>query len=259
MRYHIDTIPVWDSAKLDGECLLCALRRKTELGEADRYLGASVMEPDTRIQVNKLGFCTNHQVMLFGASNRLGHALMMESHLKETRDVLRQTLEKAQKAANAYSSAPLAKITKAGAVAKKDLTELADQLAAMGETCIMCKSIEENMNRYLHTFFHLMQNDTEFAKKVAASKGFCLPHTAQLLRMAPQELPAKAVGPFVSMLTELQNANFDRMQEDLSWFIKKFDYRFLDEPWKNSQDAVPRTVNKLRGWCVGDEPNPKEK
>ena len=57
MKYHIDTIPVWDAMKLDGECLLCALERKTELGEADRYLGASVMEPDTRIQVNEKGFC----------------------------------------------------------------------------------------------------------------------------------------------------------------------------------------------------------
>ena len=32
MRYHIDTIPLWDAMKLDGECLLCALERKTELG-----------------------------------------------------------------------------------------------------------------------------------------------------------------------------------------------------------------------------------
>ena len=29
MRYHIDTIPVWDALKLEGECFLCALRRKT--------------------------------------------------------------------------------------------------------------------------------------------------------------------------------------------------------------------------------------
>ena len=50
----------------------------------------------------------------------------------------------------------------------------------------------------------------------------------------------------------------DRIQEDISWFIKKFDYRYQNEPWKNSQDAVPRTVNKLRGWCIGDEPNPRE-
>ena len=84
MRYHIDTIPVWDAMKLEGECPLCALRRKLELGEVERYLGASVMEPDTRIQVNEKGFCARHHAMLFAASNRLGHALMLHTHLKET-------------------------------------------------------------------------------------------------------------------------------------------------------------------------------
>ena len=77
MRYHIDTIPLWDAMKLDGECLLCALERKTELGEAERYLGASVMEPDVRVQVNDKGFCRHHQAMLFVGDNRLGHALML--------------------------------------------------------------------------------------------------------------------------------------------------------------------------------------
>ena len=81
MKYHIDTIPVWDAIKLDGECFLCALKRKTEIGEVEHYLGASVMEPDTRIQVNKKGFCCNHQRMLYALDNRLGHALMLESHL----------------------------------------------------------------------------------------------------------------------------------------------------------------------------------
>ena len=76
MRYHIDTIPVWDAMKLDGECLLCALERKTELGEAERYLGASVMEPDVRVKVNDRGFCRKHHAMLFSMSNRLGHALI---------------------------------------------------------------------------------------------------------------------------------------------------------------------------------------
>ena len=65
MRYHIDTIPVWDAMKLNGECLMCALERKTELGEAERYLGASVMEPDVRVKVNDKGFCRKHHAMLF--------------------------------------------------------------------------------------------------------------------------------------------------------------------------------------------------
>ena len=35
MRYHIDTIPVWDAAKIDGECLLCALQRRVELQQIE--------------------------------------------------------------------------------------------------------------------------------------------------------------------------------------------------------------------------------
>ena len=65
MRYHIDTIPVWDAAKIDGECLLCALQRRVELQQIEYSLGASVMEPDTRIQVNEMGLCLHVERMLF--------------------------------------------------------------------------------------------------------------------------------------------------------------------------------------------------
>ena len=259
MRYHIDTIPVWDALKLEGECFLCALRRKTELGEAERYLGASVMEPDTRIQVNRKGFCPKHQEMLFGMSNRLGHALMLESHMTETRERTEKSFAALRKAAAAYSEASmLDRLSKKGQGAKQAFEKATEEIAALSHSCIMCDSIEDNMNRYLHTFFHLYQTDTEFRTRLRGSKGVCLPHMADLLRAAPEELPAKEVAPFTEMLTTLEQQNLDRIQEDVSWFIRKFDYRFSAEPWKNSQDAVERSVNKLRGWCVGQEPNPKE-
>lgn len=259
MRYHIDTIPVWDAMKLDGECLLCSLHRRTELGEAERYLGASVMEPDTRIQVNDQGFCRAHHAMLFTMSNRLGHALMLESHNNVTRERMTGQFDRLRKAAKAYANAPLGRLTRAGAAAQRDLDAAVQEMTDMGCSCIMCRSIEENMDRYLHTFFHLFQNDTEFRRRFAQSKGVCLPHAADLIRVAQKELKAKELCEFVDLLADMEAKNFERMQEDISWFIKKFDYRFVNEPWKNSADAVPRTVNKLRGWCVGDEPNPKEK
>ena len=71
MRYHIDTIPVWDAVKLDGECPLCALRRRVEKQDVERYLGASVMEPDTRIQGNDKGFCQQHQKRLLNRHRRV--------------------------------------------------------------------------------------------------------------------------------------------------------------------------------------------
>lgn len=260
MRYHIDTIPVWDSMKLDGECFLCALRRKLELGEVDRYLGASVMEPDTRILVNEKGFCCHHQTMLYAMSNRLGHALMLQTHLAESRKRVTKPYEAIRKAAQAYADASvIEKLKGKGGVAKKEIAEQSGKLREMAGTCVLCDSINENMNRYLHTFFHLYHTDTEFRKRFAASKGVCMADAAELMRLAPEELPAKEASEFINTLIDLQERNLSRMQEDIDWFIKKFDYRFDNEPWKNSKDAVERTVNKLRGWCVGQEPNPKEK
>lgn len=34
------------------------------------------------------------------------------------------------------------------------------------------------MDRYFHTFFHLIQNDTEFRRRFDGCKGVCLPHLA---------------------------------------------------------------------------------
>ena len=124
----------------------------------------------------------------------------------------------------------------------------------MADSCLMCDTIRENMNRYLHTFFHLYQNDGDFRSRFEKSKGLCLPHLGQLLEVATQELNARDLGSFVTTLTRMEKENMDRIQEDISWFIKKFDYRYENESWKNSKDAVERTVNKVRGWCVGKEP-----
>lgn len=259
MRYHIDTIPVWDAVKLDGECPLCALRRKIELNETERYLGASVMEPDVRLLVNEKGFCRHHHEMLFAQSNRLGHALMLHTHLMETMERSEKPFAALRKAAHAYGESSLGdKLTGKAAVARKEVESLADEMAKMASTCVMCDSIEENMRRYVHTFFHLYKTDGEFRRRLADGKGFCLPDAAMLLRYAPEELPGKDVAGFIDMILDAQEKNMKRMEEDIAWFTKKFDYRFDAEPWKNSRDAVERTANKLRGWCIGAEPNPKE-
>ena len=255
MRYHIDTIPVWDAMKLDGECLMCALERKTELGEAERYLGASVMEPDVRIRVNDRGFCRKHHAMLFSMSNRLGHALMLESHMIEIRQKMERINDKLEKSAKQLVNAGIGdKLNGKAKAATQEILKQAEAVNEMADSCLMCETIAENMDRYLHTFFHLYQHDTDFHTKFKNSKGLCLPHLGKLLETATQELGAKDLGEFVQTVAKLEKENYDRIQEDISWFIKKFDYRYENESWKNSKDAVERTVNKARGWCVGKEP-----
>ena len=62
----------------------------------------------------------------------------------------------------------------------------------------------------------------------------------------------------MELIARLTRDNLARTEKDIEWFTLKFDYRNQDKPWGDAKDAVERTVNKLRGWCVGTEPNPKE-
>lgn len=259
MRYHIDTIPLWDALKLQGECPLCAIRRKNELLEVQRYLGASVMEPDTRIEVNVKGFCCRHLEMLFEESNRLGLGLMMHTHLKETRQRLESVLKQMDEAAHmAAKGSSLQRFFKKSSEAEELLSSCAEEIGRITGSCILCDSLNENVARYFYTFHHLWKTDGEFRSAVKQSKGFCLPDTQLLLKTGVEQLHGELLGELVETLADLSRSNLDRIEKELEWFTLKFDYRNQDKPWGESRNAVERTCNKLRGWCVGEEPNPKD-
>ena len=252
MRYHIDTIPVWDALKPDGECPLCFLRRRTEHLMVDRYLGASVMESDTRIQVNEKGFCPAHQHMLYAKQNRLGHALMMHSHMLHTQKKFAAYLEQATAAAREAAGQPMLKrLTRRGGAGSGDA---ARGIQALVDSCVLCESVDDNMNSYAYTFLHLWKTDEGFRKAVKASKGFCMKDTALLIDMAREHLnPAHQV-TLLEALSELAEQSFARTAQDLEWFTLKFDYRNADKPWNNSKDALERAVQKLRGCYIGTDP-----
>ena len=56
----------------------------------------------------------------------------------------------------------------------------------------------------------------------------------------------------IPRLGELMARNLDRVQEDIDWLIEKYDYRNQDADWKQSRDAVQRTMQKLTGGYPAD-------
>ena len=257
MRYHIDTIPVWDAVKLKGECPLCALRRYNELIDVDRFLGGSVMEPDTRIKVNAKGFCPRHQVMLYAQKNRLSHALMMHTHLKETMQKMTPVIANARAAAQKSADTPVIKRMVGKTAGKEDLKQAASDLRALSSQCILCDSIEENTRRYAYTLLHLYKTDAAFRKEFAQSRGVCLPDMALLFEMAEEALSGQVLADFINDLCNTVENSLVKLEGDIEGFTLKFDYRNQDRPWGDSKDGLKRTVNKLRSWCLGAEPNPK--
>ena len=210
---------------------------------ADRFLGGSVMESQTRIRVNEKGFCPEHHEMLFDRQNKLGHALMMLSHIKEVRRKI-ETLHllKSDKMETGIFNFKQ----------KKNNQSL--DLGSLINGCILCDQLNENIKRYAYTIIHLWKNDKGFQKEFLMSKGLCLPDTGLLLQMSEEHLSGDTLLSFRGALENLLTESLSRLEDELEWFALKFDYRNSDKPWGTSKDALERSITKLRGWSVGKDP-----
>lgn len=232
-KEEIYTIPVIDAFNEVCECPLCFLYEKLEKDSVDFVLGPSYMEIDVRGFTNEFGFCRTHFTQLYAEPNRLGVALMLESHMKKIRTDLRKNIKKGVKPA--------------GMLKRKKETDggLSQYTKEIVESCYICNRVDGFFDRYLDTFFYLWKKDEAFRDKFIASKGLCLKHFGVLYDKGLELLNKKSQDDFIELLVTLQENNFDRVIEDIEWFITKFDYRFEKEPWKNSKDAVIRSIQKI--------------
>ncbi len=227
---QIYTIPVneaFDAAieKPELGCPLCALYAKLEENELDRILGGAMMEPDVRIETNREGFCHRHFSAMFGRKNRLGLALILESHLDETEAAL-------------FDPSLLDRLTGKVAAAEKKAGERV-------ASCYLCRRIERNFAAMVSTVVLLYETDPAFPEKMKDQPYFCLPHYHTLLKCGLSNLPKKKVAPFFGDLAAPTRAYLKTLREDVSWFCKKFDYRYEDEPWYNAKDSVERAIRFL--------------
>ena len=222
----IYTIPVNEAFEASRDdhacgCPFCALYNKLEENELDLILGASMMEPDVRIKTNKQGFCKTHYDMMFTRKNRLGMALMLESHLNELRE---DTNGKGFAALKGVGVEPM-----------KRLSELEGD-------CYVCGRIEFSFEKMMETAVLLWEQDPEFKKKLSAQPYICLPHYRMFVESGRRGLNKKLFADFYKEVSTVVNTYFDSLREDVSWFCKKFDYRYDAEPWGNAKDAVERAI-----------------
>ena len=235
MQYH--TIPLWEAMEQRGECPLCFLSRKVEKTELEHCLGESVMESDSRIRTSEQGFCRAHHQRLFLQQNRLGHALLTDSHAK-------YVLQKIQ------TLTPLVPKSKRSWGERKSSSaaaQLARALDALTHGCTICQAMETHIGRYLGIFFDLWEKDTAFQALWETSRGVCIPHAVLLLENANKQLSSENEQAFVHSLLVLLQTTLRSDEADLEWFTQKFDYRNEAEPWGNSKDALQRTIRLLRG------------
>lgn len=233
MKEQLYTIPVNDAFAVDCECSVCSMYDSLEKDAIEFTMGPSYMEDDIRMETNKIGFCTHHVKQLYKHQNRLGLALILHTHMQRTNRDLEDLLS---------SDKPVKK----GLFAKKteNASPVTEYIENLNHSCYICNRIDRIFARYLATIYHCYEHDEEFRRKFAASKGFCTKHFGMLYEGAPSSLSGKRLPEFIKTLNEVYLTNMKRVTDDLEWFTDKFDYRNEDKPWKNSKDALPRSMNK---------------
>lgn len=255
MKEKIYTIPVSDAFGQDCECPVCLLEEKLENEYTDYYLGPALMEPDCRIGTNKKGFCRRHFEMLYNRqANRLGLALETDTHLREQLDKLRELSKsadaavKGMKPSNPLMGALSGKFRLKGQEGSGYTVKLLEMLTSLENNCTVCDRLKFTMDRYMDVIMYLWLREEDFRKLFESRKGFCLPHLKQLAEASAKYLKPEESTIFISLLLQQQVENLDRVEKELDWFTKKFDYRNNEAPWGNSKDALPRSIQKLKGY-----------
>ncbi len=238
MKEHIYTIPINDAFDTDCECPVCHFLKNEENQLIDYTLGASMMESDARIITNENGFCKHHFARLLSCDNKLSMALVLETHLAHIREMITNDSQGVSEVKKSLFKKPVL------------VSDAVTEYDKISSSCVICEKLNRIEEKFIDNLFHLYKKESEFKDKFYRSKGFCVPHFSILARYADKFLSGDVYKEFLQRIYELEINHLDRVQEDISWFAKKFDFRFAAEDWKNSRDAVPRTTEKIIGYVT---------
>ena len=222
MSYNISTMYIWKFFNENCVCPVCEIRKKMDADISEMYLSEAVMENEERKKVNKYGFCKDHYDLLYLGTNKLGLALQMQTRVKTIGALIKNytDVKKAQKHAKAI---------------QKRL-----------ETCVICNTLNFNMERYYETIARLYKDDEKFRNVTFKSiHGLCYGDYINLINYAHKA--GKYSSEFLATLHEKQTASTNDLLKQLNDFTMAFDYRAKTLPSKAASLSLKLTRVKVYG------------
>lgn len=255
MKERIYTIPITEAFSQDSECPLCQCEKKLE-GDALEYtLGPSMMEPDSRIESNRTGFCSRHFTRMYNLQkNRLALGLVIDTHINEQNGHIEKLYGKYEDAVEreclkGFLDAAAGSLTGKKTASSRFIEDMVNKLETLEKTCAVCDRIQNNMDKFIGVTLYLFFKEPDFKQRFESSKGFCLKHMKMLLKSALDELSPGKQAEFIRTLMPIQTQQLKRVRSEVNHFTEMFDYRNQDGSWGNSRDAVPRSIEKICGPC----------
>lgn len=204
----------------NDECPMCTIEKSIEKKYMELFFDEMVMDVDFNLKfMTSFSVCGGHLKKLYAYPDKLGLAIIVQKLLLYKEEELELDSQKQGFMGKLYSKSSTKRESK---------------------PCYLCTRVKENMKDYLNNLEDLWKRSEEFKKVYSHSKGMCIEHHHELISLVKDKR-------FKEITLKLQNENMKRLQEEIEWFIQKFDYRFHEEPWKTSKDSLPRGITKLIG------------
>ncbi|NLL38120.1 MAG: hypothetical protein GX254_00830 [Clostridiales bacterium] len=231
MAEKIYTIPINEAFDRYEGCPLCYLIDKLQDSTLNYCLGAAMMEPDVRIEMNSKGFCQSHGEKLSSMKNKLGLALILETRLD-------QVIEKFQ-----IPPATGKRIFIAGRADGPDGTE---ELLRLTGSCYVCEKIKYTEGRYLSNTVYLWDSDIRFRDKLSRQPFFCLTHFTHLLKTAKKEMKSSSYTGFYEAMFKLESEYFLQLRGELARFSESFDHRNAGKPMGDEKYSIEKALSLLK-------------
>ncbi len=225
MKEVIYTIPINDAYDVKCGCPICRIEKKLNTESLEYIMGAAMMEPDVRIETNKLGFCSEHFSAMLEMKNRLSLALMLQSYLAELQE-------------KAFPE-------KTSFMTKKEFEGISAKLSESTQNCFVCSRVSEKLSQYIRNIIYLWQSDEEFREKTRAQEYFCPKHLSLLFESARNTLSKRNYGKFCDDHFIGTRRVLSSLSEDVTKFCNSYNYMFRDVPLGDAKFSAERTISFL--------------
>ena len=228
MRDDICTIPVTEVFEHNDGCPICRMYARVNERIVDYIMGDAMMEPDVRIETNKLGFCADHYEEMFSRRGRLGFALMLETHLKSLNDDI-------------FKKNLFVTNNRKAVKAKK-----------VSESCFVCDKVEWGISRMIDTIYRTYENELDFRNMFNSQPMFCLPHYERLINGIDKKQMRRYGSEFADNLTRI-TANYAKsLSEDITKYCSEYNYCQTGGKagFEGTKDSVQRSIAFLSGRVV---------
>jgi len=208
-------------------CPLCRLLAGTAEAYVDSLLWEMVNYPDLREEINRSrGYCNPHAWLLAKSGAALGVAIILHDVIDTLLDELR-----GQEAGLGFKNLW-------GSWNSQSNAKLVDKLSPQ-KPCPVCVKVDLFESQYIKLLVKNIAKSDDLSSAFTASDGLCLPHFRQTLEQA-------APGQSIQALITAQQTVWQRLEHELSEFIRKNDYQYKGK-FGGERDSWLRAIEAVSG------------